>query len=51
MGSTWSCRRAATSQWSGRSGAGKSTLADVLLRFLPYQSGSVTLDDTPISEL
>ena len=28
----------------GRSGAGKSTLADVLLRFLPYQGGSVTLD-------
>ena len=27
---------------SGRSGAGKSTLAEVLLRFLPYQAGSVT---------
>ncbi len=27
----------------GRSGAGKSTLANVLLRFLPYQEGSVTL--------
>jgi len=35
----------------GRSGAGKSTLADVLLRFLPYQSGSVTLDGVEISEL
>ena len=27
----------------GRSGAGKSTLAEVLLRFLPYQSGSITV--------
>ena len=27
----------------GRSGAGKSTLANVLLRFLPYQEGSLTL--------
>lgn len=35
----------------GRSGVGKSTLADVLLRFLPYQGGSITLDGTPISEL
>jgi thiol reductant ABC exporter CydC subunit len=35
----------------GRSGAGKSTLADVLLRFLPYESGSVTLDGVEISEL
>jgi thiol reductant ABC exporter CydC subunit len=35
----------------GRSGAGKSTLAEVLLRFLPYQSGSVTLDGVEISEL
>jgi thiol reductant ABC exporter CydC subunit len=35
----------------GRSGAGKSTLADVLLRFLPYQGGSVTLDGVEISEL
>ncbi len=35
----------------GRSGAGKSTLADVLLRFLPYQGGSVTLDGTPITHL
>jgi thiol reductant ABC exporter CydC subunit len=35
----------------GRSGAGKSTLADVLLRFLPYQAGSVTLDGIEISDL
>ena len=35
----------------GRSGAGKSTLADVLLRFLPYQAGSVSLDGVEISEL
>ena len=35
----------------GPSGAGKSTLADVLLRFLPYEGGSVTLDGTPITEL
>jgi thiol reductant ABC exporter CydC subunit len=35
----------------GRSGAGKSTLGDVLLRFLPYQAGSVTLDGVEISEL
>jgi thiol reductant ABC exporter CydC subunit len=35
----------------GPSGAGKSTLADVLLRFLPYQGGSVTLDGTSIEEL
>jgi thiol reductant ABC exporter CydC subunit len=35
----------------GRSGAGKSTLADVLLRFLPYQGGSVRLDGAPISDL
>ncbi len=35
----------------GRSGAGKTTLADVLLRFLPYQSGSVTLDGVEISDL
>jgi thiol reductant ABC exporter CydC subunit len=35
----------------GRSGAGKSTLADVLLRFLPYQAGSVTLDGVEISDL
>jgi thiol reductant ABC exporter CydC subunit len=35
----------------GPSGAGKSTLAGVLLRFLPYQGGSVTLDGAEISEL
>ena len=35
----------------GRSGAGKSTLAEILLRFLPYQSGSVALDGVEISEL
>jgi thiol reductant ABC exporter CydC subunit len=35
----------------GRSGAGKSTLAEVLLRFLPYQAGSVTLDGVPIEAL
>ena len=35
----------------GRSGAGKSTLADVLLRFLPYQAGSVTLGGVELSEL
>ena len=35
----------------GRSGAGKSTLAEVLLRFLPYQEGSVTLDGVPIDAL
>jgi thiol reductant ABC exporter CydC subunit len=35
----------------GRSGAGKSTLADVLLRFLPYQAGSVALDGLEISHL
>jgi thiol reductant ABC exporter CydC subunit len=35
----------------GRSGAGKSTLAEVLLRFLPYQAGSVALDGVEISDL
>jgi thiol reductant ABC exporter CydC subunit len=35
----------------GRSGAGKSTLADVLLRFLPYQAGSVALSGIEISDL
>ncbi|MGA9856572.1 MAG: thiol reductant ABC exporter subunit CydC, partial [Solirubrobacteraceae bacterium] len=35
----------------GNSGAGKSTLANVLLRFLPYEGGSITLDGTPVSEL
>ena len=53
------CSTGSTSIWSpgqtvalvGRSGAGKSTLADVLLRFLPYQAGSVTLDGVEISDL
>jgi thiol reductant ABC exporter CydC subunit len=35
----------------GPSGAGKSTLADVLLRFLPYQGGSVTLGAVELSDL
>jgi thiol reductant ABC exporter CydC subunit len=35
----------------GPSGAGKSTLAGVLLRFLPYQGGSVTLDGVEIDRL
>ncbi len=35
----------------GPSGAGKSTLAGVLLRFLDYEQGSVTLDDVEISDL
>jgi thiol reductant ABC exporter CydC subunit len=35
----------------GPSGAGKSTLAAVLLRFLPYDEGSVTLDGVELSEL
>jgi ABC-type multidrug transport system fused ATPase/permease subunit len=35
----------------GPSGAGKSTLAAVLLRFLPYQDGSVTLNDVEIADL
>ncbi|HWX45020.1 MAG TPA: thiol reductant ABC exporter subunit CydC [Solirubrobacteraceae bacterium] len=35
----------------GPSGAGKSTLAGVLLRFLPYESGSATLDGVEIAEL
>ena len=35
----------------GLSGAGKSTLAGVLLRFLPYQGGSVTLDGTQLTDL
>jgi len=33
----------------GQSGAGKSTLAGVLLRFLPYQGGSVTLNGVQIA--
>jgi ATP-binding cassette subfamily C protein CydCD len=35
----------------GPSGAGKSTLAGVLLRFLPCESGSVTLDGVSIDAL
>jgi thiol reductant ABC exporter CydC subunit len=35
----------------GPSGAGKSTLAAVLLRFLPYQSGSVRLDGVDLDRL
>jgi thiol reductant ABC exporter CydC subunit len=35
----------------GPSGAGKSTLAWVLLRFLPYESGSVTLDGVELTAL
>ncbi len=35
----------------GPSGAGKSTLAGVLLRFLPYQGGSVELDGLESSQL
>jgi thiol reductant ABC exporter CydC subunit len=35
----------------GPSGAGKSTLAGVLLRFLPYAGGSVTLDGVELAEL
>jgi thiol reductant ABC exporter CydC subunit len=35
----------------GPSGAGKSTLAGVLLRFLAYDGGSVTLDGVEISDL
>jgi thiol reductant ABC exporter CydC subunit len=35
----------------GPSGAGKSTLAGVLLRFLSYSGGSVTLDGIELAEL
>jgi thiol reductant ABC exporter CydC subunit len=35
----------------GPSGAGKSTLAGVLLRFLPYDGGSVTLDGMELADL
>ena len=35
----------------GASGAGKASLAGVLLRFLPYESGSVTLDGTELTEM
>lgn len=34
----------------GSSGAGKSTVAAVLLRFLPLQSGTATLDGRPVDE-
>jgi ATP-binding cassette subfamily C protein CydC len=42
------CRRVAI---VGPSGAGKSALAAVLLRFLPYEDGSVVLDDTALDML
>ena len=35
----------------GPSGAGKSTLAGVLLRFLSYEGGSVTLDGVELADL
>jgi thiol reductant ABC exporter CydC subunit len=35
----------------GASGAGKTTLAHALLRFLPYQGGSVTLGGVEIADL
>jgi len=35
----------------GLSGAGKSTLAGVLLRFLPYEGGSATLDGVELADL
>jgi thiol reductant ABC exporter CydC subunit len=35
----------------GPSGAGKSALAAVLLRFLPYEDGSVSLNDTALQRL
>jgi ATP-binding cassette subfamily C protein CydC len=35
----------------GPSGAGKSTLAGLLLRFIPYQGGSATLDGVEIADL
>jgi thiol reductant ABC exporter CydC subunit len=35
----------------GPSGAGKSTLAAVMLRFVPYESGSATLDGTELDAL
>jgi ABC-type multidrug transport system fused ATPase/permease subunit len=44
----WPGRRVAI---VGPSGAGKSTLAWVLLRFLPYESGSVTLDGVELTAL
>ena len=50
-GSTSTCAPAGRVALVGRSGAGKSTLADVLLRFLPYQAGSVALDGVEIADL
>ena len=35
----------------GRSGAGKSTLVNLLLRFMSAQSGNITANDIPLSEL
>jgi thiol reductant ABC exporter CydC subunit len=35
----------------GPSGAGKSTLAEVLLRFLPYGDGTVTLDGVELADI
>jgi ABC-type multidrug transport system fused ATPase/permease subunit len=35
----------------GPSGAGKSTLADVLVRFLPVDGGTATLDGVPLERL
>ncbi len=35
----------------GASGAGKSTLASVLVRFLAYQAGTVSLDEVPLDRL
>lgn len=35
----------------GSSGAGKSTLADVLLRFHPYEDGSVTINGVELGDL
>jgi ATP-binding cassette, subfamily C, bacterial CydD len=35
----------------GRSGAGKSTLVNLVLRFIAEQSGSITINDIPLSEL
>ncbi len=36
---------------AGPSGAGKSTLAAVLLRLMPYESGSVTIDGVEVAEM